>query len=75
MPRRFRSLVCIKPKLENTRSIDADEGHQILVDYQLIYQSLFDVGDFMTNSVHIFKEENDKILLKIIYQQIFSKII
>ena len=25
--------------------------------------------------VHIFKEENDKILLKIIYQQIFSKII
>ena len=37
MPRRLRSLVCIKPKLENTRSIDADEGHQILVDYQLIY--------------------------------------
>ena len=29
----------------------------------------------MTTSVHIFKEENDKILLKIIYQQIFSKII
>ena len=29
----------------------------------------------MTNSVHIFKEENEKILLKIIYQQIFSKII
>ena len=29
----------------------------------------------MTKSVHIFKEENDKILLKIIYQQIFSKII
>ena len=29
----------------------------------------------MTNSVHIFKEENDEILLKIIYQQIFSKII
>ena len=28
----------------------------------------------MTTSVHIFKEENDKILLKIIYQQIFSKI-
>ena len=30
-------MVCIKPKLENTRSIDTDEGHQILVDYQLIY--------------------------------------
>ena len=29
----------------------------------------------MTNNVHIFKEENDKIILKIIYQQIFSKII
>ena len=29
----------------------------------------------MTTSVHIFKEENDKILLKIIYQQLFSKII
>ena len=29
----------------------------------------------MTTSVHIFKEESDKILLKIIYQQIFSKII
>ena len=29
----------------------------------------------MTNSVHIFKKENDKIILKIIYQQIFSKII
>ena len=29
----------------------------------------------MTNSVHIFNEENDKIILKIIYQQIFSKII
>ena len=29
----------------------------------------------MTTSVHIFKEENDKILLQIIYQQIFSKII
>ena len=29
----------------------------------------------MATSVHIFKDENDKILLKIIYQQIFSKII
>ena len=29
----------------------------------------------MTNSEHIFKEEHDKIMLKIIYQQIFSKII
>ena len=29
----------------------------------------------MTTSVHIFKEENDKILIKIIYQQIFSKMI
>ena len=26
MPRRFRSLLSIKPKLENTPSIDADEA-------------------------------------------------
>ena len=29
----------------------------------------------MTNSVHVVKEENDNIILKIIYLQIFSKII